>query len=120
MGRVWGKSAPTTCYAPTFYTELRLRSGMIELRADYDEHALYILSGDASLNGNALEPHTLYVWEKDATRLSSPNGCHGLYFGGDRFPTPRWIGGNFVASSREKLLHWIQRSQTPYWPHIRR
>ena len=121
MGTLWGTEAPTTCYAPTFFADIEMQAlGTLTLENTYQEQALFIIEGSASLDGVSLDKHTLYVLNSDQHTVLSKTGCRALYFGGDTFPTERFIGGSFVASSKEKLQYWIQQSQTPYWPKIQR
>lgn len=119
MGTILGKTAPTTCYASTFFSEIQLsKQSHLPLSADYEEQAIYILEGEAQIEDTKLSTHKLYLLSGVNSTIFSENGCRALYFGGDRFPTKRWIGGNFVASSREKLQEWMRRSQTSQWPRI--
>ena len=121
MGSVWGKTAPTTCYVPTFYTDISLNeNGCIPLSAQYQEQAVYILEGDASIDDIPLSKHTLYIIDAENANLSSTTGCRALYFGGDAFPNTRWIGGSFVASSKEKLQYWMKQAYSTSWPKISR
>ena len=121
MGTLWGKEAPTTCYVPTFFADIQIQPlGELPLENTYQEQALFIIEGSASLNGISLARHTLYILKPEQHILLSKKGCRALYFGGEPFPTERFIDGSFVASSKEKLQSWMQQSQTPYWPKIQR
>ena len=55
MGELWGKRAPTTCYAETIYAEIDLGpAGAIPIEAGADERALMLVRGEGSLDGEAL------------------------------------------------------------------
>ena len=108
MGTLWGIKSPTTSYASTFFVDITMKpSGKLQLQDHYKEQAIFILEGSASLNGVPLTTHTLHILDANVKTLLSETGCRALYFGGDSFPTKRYIGGSFVASSKEKLQTWM-------------
>ncbi len=105
MGTLWGATSPVTAYAPTVYADILLApGGSIPIDAEADERALYVASGDASLDGMTLEPMTLYVL-RPGTRatLRSSGGGRVMLAGGGAFTTPRHVWWNFVSSSRERI-----------------
>lgn len=121
MGTAWGATAPTTCYLPTFFADIELGpGGEMPIPTDYDELALMLLEGDAELGAASLTASELNVLDGQEAVLSSQAGGRALLFGGARFPTPRYIGGSFVASSPGKLKHWMRASMTDAWPRIQR
>ena len=105
MGSLWGKTAPTTCYAGTIYADVDLApGGSVPIDADADERAVYVALGDASLDGVPLDPMTLYVLGPGvAATLSSDTGGRVMLCGGEAFATPRHVWWNFVSSSRERI-----------------
>lgn len=69
-----------------------------------DERAIYLASGDATLDGLALEPQRLYVLRPGiAATLSSTHGGRAMLAGGGAFATPRHVWWNFVHSSRDAI-----------------
>ncbi|MBY8822033.1 pirin family protein [Sphingomonas colocasiae] len=105
MGSLWGRTAPTTTYAGTIYADILLGAGSaIPIDAEAEERALYVAIGDASLDGMALAPMTLYVL-KPGTRatLRSEQGGRVMLCGGEAFATPRHVWWNFVSSRRERI-----------------
>lgn len=105
MGSLWGATAPTTTYAATIYAEILLEaSGTIPLDADADERAVMLVSGDASVDGVALERYQLAVLAPGkAMRLSSQRGGRVMLLGGEAFATRRHVFWNFVSSDRERI-----------------
>lgn len=105
MGTLWGKTAPTTTYAGTIYAEIVLGAGgTIPLDADADERAVMLVSGDAAVDGQPLEPYTLAVLAPGAVMtLASSGGGRVMLLGGEAFPTRRHAWWNFVSSSRERI-----------------
>ena len=105
MGSLWGKSAPTTTYAGTIYADIALAAGAsVPIDADADERAIYLVEGDAMLEGVPLEPQKLYVLRPGiAATLRTSGGARAMLAGGDAFKTPRHVWWNFVSSSRERI-----------------
>lgn len=105
MGTLWGTVAPVTTYAGTLYADIALDAGgAIPIDAAADERALYLLTGDATLDGSPLAASTLYVLRPDHTpTLRSETGARLMLCGGDAFATPRHVYWNFVSSRRERI-----------------
>ncbi|MFT5680977.1 MAG: redox-sensitive bicupin YhaK (pirin superfamily) [Myxococcota bacterium] len=118
MGTAWGVTAPTTCHSATLFADIELAPGASVSLPTADELALLIIDGDAGLGEGPMEPRALHVLSPHAHTLQTSGGCRVLLLGGARFQSPRWIGGSFVASSKEKLDHWMRESATTRWPRI--
>ncbi|GAO39774.1 hypothetical protein SCH01S_39_00590 [Sphingomonas changbaiensis NBRC 104936] len=105
MGSLWGRTAPTTCYADTIYADIRLEAGAsLPIDAAADERAVLVASGDATLDGEPLELHTLYLLKPGTPMtLRSDTGARAMLLGGEAFATPRHVWWNFVSSSRERI-----------------
>ncbi|PKP89629.1 MAG: hypothetical protein CVT77_17420 [Alphaproteobacteria bacterium HGW-Alphaproteobacteria-16] len=105
MGSLWGESAPTTTYAGTIYADIMLDAdGSVPIDAEADERAIYLATGQASLDGMELEPQVLYVLKPGVTaKLYSRLGGRVMLCGGEAFATPRHVWWNFVSSSRDRI-----------------
>lgn len=105
MGTLWGRTAPTTCHAPTIYAEIVLApGGTIPLDDDADERAVMLVGGEAAVSGMALEPCALTVLAPGARlALTSERGGRVMLLGGAAFATKRHVWWNFVSSSRERI-----------------
>ena len=104
MGTLWGKSAATRCDSPTVYADIELSGGSIPIDAEADERAVMLVGGAAELDGQKLEPFTLYVLRPGhAARLTSASGGRIMLMGGEAFPTRRYVFWNFVSSSRDRI-----------------
>lgn len=105
MGELWGARAPTTTYAGTIYADVRLAPGAtVPIDAAADERALYLVEGEAVLEGVPLQPLTLYVLKPGvAATLRSEGGGRAMLCGGDAFATPRHVWWNFVSSRRDRI-----------------
>jgi redox-sensitive bicupin YhaK (pirin superfamily) len=105
MGSLWGKTAPTTQYAPTIYADIILNAGAtIPIDAEADERAVLVASGEAELDGRALERYSLYVLAPgQAMTLRAKSDARVMLLGGEAFNTPRHAWWNFVSSSRDRI-----------------
>jgi redox-sensitive bicupin YhaK (pirin superfamily) len=115
MGRLWGASAATTCHSPTIYEDIMLDSGAsLAIDAEADERAVMVTEGEAALDGERLEPFSLYVIAPGHQAvLRAPSPARAMLLGGGAFATPRFVHWNFVSSSRERITQakqdWIDR-----------
>ena len=115
MGELWGKRAPTTCYAETIYAEIDLGpSGAIPIDAEADERAVMLVGGEASIDGQPLDLYTLLLLRPGAAMtLSSERDGKVMLLGGEAFATKRYVYWNFVSSSRDRIEQakedWIAR-----------
>ncbi|MFN2259168.1 MAG: pirin family protein, partial [Parasphingopyxis sp.] len=110
MGSLWGETAPVTIYAGTIYADIRLAAGgAIPIDAGADERALYLLEGDAALDGTALEVERLHLLRPgyDGT-LRSGQGARIMLCGGEAFAGPRHVYWNFVSSRKERIEQAIE------------
>jgi redox-sensitive bicupin YhaK (pirin superfamily) len=105
MGSLWGRTAPTTQHAETIYADIQMRAGStIPIDADADERAVLVAIGQASLDGEALVTHSLYVLEPGAPMmLRADSDCRVMLLGGEAFKTQRHVWWNFVSSSRDRI-----------------
>jgi redox-sensitive bicupin YhaK (pirin superfamily) len=105
MGSLWGAASPVTCHSHTIYADIHLRpGGAMPVDPEAEERGLYLAEGQASLDGVALEPSTLYVLRPGtAATLRSERGGHVMLCGGAPLDGPRHVFWNFVSSSRDRI-----------------
>jgi redox-sensitive bicupin YhaK (pirin superfamily) len=105
MGALWGETAPVTCHSHTIYADIHLQpGGTMPIDAEADERGLYVADGGASLDGQQLEPGTLYVLRPGLrATLRSENGGQVMLLGGAPLDGPRHVFWNFVSSRRERI-----------------
>ena len=105
MGSLWGRTAPTTQHAETIYADVNMRAGStIPIDAGADERAVLVAMGQASLDGEALQTHSLYVLEPGVPMtLRADSDCRVMLLGGEAFKTQRHVWWNFVSSSRDRI-----------------
>ncbi len=105
MGEAFGIASPVTCHSPTIYAELVLAAGgKLEIGSEADERALYLVSGDAEVDGIALAPQSLVILAPGHRPLLRSNGGAKLMLcGGAPMDGARHVWWNFVSSSRERI-----------------
>lgn len=120
MGSLWGETAPVTTYAATIYADIGLEAGgAIPIDAEADERALYLLEGDAALDGTALEAERLHVLRPGhAGTLRSASGARIMLCGGEAFASPRHVYWNFVSSRKERIAQAVEDWKAERFPLI--
>ena len=105
MGSLWGVTAPTTQHSETIYADILMNKGAtIPIDPDADERAILVALGSATLDGDVLERHSLYVLKPgQAMTLRAESDCRVMLLGGEAFDTPRHVWWNFVSSSRDRI-----------------
>jgi redox-sensitive bicupin YhaK (pirin superfamily) len=115
MGTLWGHTASTTCHSPTIYADLMLDGGAsLAIDAEADERAIMVVEGEAALDGERLEPFTLYVLAPGhRAALTASTAARAMLLGGEAFATKRHAYWNFVSSSKDRIQQakedWIER-----------
>ncbi len=105
MGDLWGVTAPVTQHAATIYADILMNAGAtFPIEAEADERAVLVALGSATLDGQKLEPHNLYVLAPgQAMTLKADTDARIMLLGGEAFVTPRHAWWNFVSSSRDRI-----------------
>ncbi len=105
MGDLWGASSPVTQHAATIYADIVMTAGSsLPIGAEADERAILVASGTARLDGQPLDPYSLYVLQPgQPMTLTADTDARIMLLGGEAFPTPRHVWWNFVSSDRERI-----------------
>lgn len=105
MGSLWGVTAPTTQHAETIYADIAMNAGAsLLIDAQADERGILVAMGSASLDGQALETHSLYILQPGVPMtLRASTDARVMLLGGEAFKTPRHVWWNFVSSSRDRI-----------------
>lgn len=114
MGTLGGAHSPALTFSPMIGAQVNVHRGgelWLDLNAQF-EHALLVLDGTASLEGEELSTDTLYylgIGYSDIT-LKSRDGARLLLLGGAPFAERILMWWNFVARSHEEIerarLQW--------------
>jgi redox-sensitive bicupin YhaK (pirin superfamily) len=105
MGSFAGMKAPVPTYSETVYVDVRLDAGQrLQLPADIEERAIYVLSGEVDVSGDRFGEHRLLVFRpNDVLTISAARDAHFVLLGGASIGSKRYIWWNFVSSSQDKI-----------------
>jgi hypothetical protein len=119
-GEAFGLTSPVATLWPTLYVDASFSPGaLLELPAQPHERALYMVSGELAVGDDLVTPGQLAVLEPGAQlALRSPSASRAMLLGGEKFPTPRHLWWNFVASSQERIEHAKQRWERGEFPAV--
>jgi len=104
MGEVFGHVSPVTQHAPTLYLECRLPDGAeLTLPYDYDEIAVYVVTGELRIGGRLLGAARMAVLAPgQPVQLQATCASHVMVVGGARLGA-RHIWWNLVSSSQQRI-----------------
>lgn len=119
-GTGFGLASPVPVLSSTLYAELNLQTATtLLIPAEHEERAVYVLDGEASLDGEPVEPRTLVVLESGQTvNLCAESECHAVLIGGAPLDGPRRMNWNFVASDPELIIQARSRWAAGDWPVV--
>ncbi len=105
MGDWQGSASPVTCHSPTIYAACELAPGAaLVIDHEADERALYLLDGDAAVDGAELLPqHLVLLAPGHLPMLSTIGGARLMLCGGAPMDGERHVWWNFVSSSRDRI-----------------
>lgn len=105
MGEWEGLASPVTQHSPTIYAAVELAPGAaLVVNHEADERALYLMEGDASVDGAALLPQNLALLAPGTLPLlTSIGGARLMLCGGAPMDGQRHVWWNFVSSSRDRI-----------------
>jgi redox-sensitive bicupin YhaK (pirin superfamily) len=105
MGEWQGLSSPVTCHSPTLYVAIELEPGAaLLIDHEADERALYLLDGDATVDGIGLDRQYLTLLAPGhLPLLTTVGGARLMLCGGAPMDGERHVWWNFVSSSRERI-----------------
>ena len=104
-GRMLGMASPVKTAWDTIFADIRLDAGTpMPLDADYEERAIYIVSGEIEIAGDRFGPQKLLVFRPgDRITLRAATAAHCVIVGGARMDGPRHIWWNFVSSRKDRI-----------------
>ena len=113
-GRGYGEESPVRVYADTLYVAIDLDAdAQLELDDSHAQRALYVLEGDAQLDGADIPAQHLIVLDAGTRpRLRAKTPLKAMLLGGEPLDAPRHMWWNFVSSSKERIEQakqdWIE------------
>lgn len=104
-GRGYGEESPVHVFADTLYVAIDLApDAEIELDAQHRQRALYVLDGDAQLDGADIPAMHLVVLDDGVRhRLRAKTPLKAMLLGGEPLDGPRHLWWNFVSSSKARI-----------------
>jgi redox-sensitive bicupin YhaK (pirin superfamily) len=118
-GDALGLRSPVVTAWPTLYVQARFAPGaMLEMPAEHEERAVYVVQGELAIDEvKIVEGQLAALAPGVQVRLLATGEVRAMLLGGSRFPTPRHIWWNFVASSQERIERakerWANREFPP-------
>lgn len=119
-GEAFGLRSPVATLWPTLYVHARFAPGAaLAMPMEHQERAVYVVHGELAMGESLIAAGQLAVLTPGSKVSLRANGETGaMLLGGERFPTPRFIWWNFVASSRERIEHAKQRWAKREFPPV--
>ena len=104
-GRGYGEESPVQVFADTLYVAIDLEADAeLALDDSHQQRALYVLEGDAQLDGADIPTMHLIVLDPGArSRLRAKTPLKAMLLGGEPLDAPRHMWWNFVSSSKERI-----------------
>lgn len=104
-GRGFGMESPVRVFADTFNVALDLAVDTeLAVEAEAPERALYVLEGQAQLDGTDIPEKHLVVLDPGVRHvLRAKTPLKAMLFGGEPLDGPRHMWWNFVSSSKERI-----------------
>jgi quercetin 2,3-dioxygenase len=108
MGELAGSESPATAFSPIVGAEMTAAgagaSCALPLRPDY-EHVLFVVTGQADVDGAVLTPGQLLYLpnERDRASVTVPDGSTLMLLGGEPLGEPLLMWWNFVARTPEEI-----------------
>ncbi|MGD9868867.1 MAG: pirin-like C-terminal cupin domain-containing protein, partial [Hyphomicrobiales bacterium] len=86
--------------------------------ADYEERAIYVVSGEIDIAGDSFAGGQLLIFKPgDEITIAAKSPSRIMLLGGEAADGPRYIWWNFVSSSKERIEQakqdWKQGRFTP-------
>lgn len=104
-GSFLGARAPVSLAWETVLADVAMQAGAtLPVSPRHDERAVYLVDGEAEIDGMRLEPGALYVLKPGVPiEVRAVTGANLALIGGEPMDGPRHIWWNFVSSSRERI-----------------
>ena len=104
-GRGFGMESPVQVFADTFNVAVDLApDAELPIEAEAVERALYVLEGDAQLDGTDIPSMHLLVLDRGVRHvLRAKTPLKAMLLGGEPLDGPRHMWWNFVSSSKERI-----------------
>ena len=104
-GAAFGARSPLATASESLYADVQLAPGAsFTVEPSVTERALYTISGEIEVAGQAFAPAQLLVLRPgDQIVVRGVTAARVMLFGGEPMGGPRWIWWNFVSSRKERI-----------------
>lgn len=104
-GRGYGLESPVNVFSDTLYVAIDLAAeAEVSLEDAHAERALYVLEGDAQIDGVDIpEKHLVLLDRGTQPRLRAKTALKAMLLGGEPLDGHRHVWWNFVSSSKERI-----------------
>jgi redox-sensitive bicupin YhaK (pirin superfamily) len=104
-GSILGATSAIKTSSPMFYADVALDAGAsVPLDPDYDERAIYTVSGEIEIAGEVFGPAQLLVLRPgDCITIRAHSKARFMMLGGEPMDGPRFIWWNFVSSRKDRI-----------------
>ncbi len=104
IGTACDSTSPVQTMSETLYIEIMLEAGASFDLPSAEELAVFVISGEVSIEGTQVNPGVLAVLSPDtAASISAATPAHIMVCGGAALEGERIVWWNFVSSSRERI-----------------
>lgn len=118
-GRSFGQTSPVATLWPTLYVHADMAAGTsLNIPVEHTERAVYLVRGSVVIDGVTLSAGSMGILEPVPVAAQSPSGATLMLVGGERFPSPRYLYWNFVASSQERIEAAKERWRRQEFPAV--
>ena len=104
-GQAFGARSPVVTASDTVFVDVVMEAGItIPLDPDYEERAIYVVSGEIEIAGDRFTGPKLLVFRPgDRIAVRAVTASHIAILGGAALEGPRHIWWNFVSSRKERI-----------------
>jgi redox-sensitive bicupin YhaK (pirin superfamily) len=119
-GEAFGLTSPVATLWPTLYVDARMHAAAtLDVPDAHAERAVYVAQGELQVDDVRLGEGQMAVFAAGGRpRLTATRDSRVMLLGGAKFPTPRYIWWNFVASSHERIEQAKQRWLRQEFPGV--
>jgi redox-sensitive bicupin YhaK (pirin superfamily) len=119
-GEAFELRSPVATLWPTLYVHAQFAPGAcLEAPPDHGERAVYVVQGELTIDETPVTVGQLGVLEPGKNSiLRATRETRVMLLGGERFPTPRYIWWNFVASSQQRIERAKEQWQRRQFPPV--
>ncbi|MFJ3483708.1 pirin family protein [Pseudomonas sp. NPDC090202] len=112
--------SPVPVLSPTLYAEVKMQTATtLLIPAEHEQRALYVIEGEALLDGEPVEARSLVVLNPgDEPTLCAESDCHAVLIGGAALDGPRRMNWNFVASDAALIDQARLKWAAGDWPTV--